>query len=329
MRDLLRALHRRYLTRGLTREERSRLDALPAPYWPTPGEFTAAIERLQAGRIAQLDSKVRARVAERAARGDAYDAARAAGADPLQATELAGILPGDPAPTPVDPLSAARDEIATGLVPATRETVGAALYPPPALPEEDLARIHQGDRERRALAELDRMRTEHVRYVIDYTREQWLTLVRHGIDPTHPLYVDGGLTVVGTVPPAQGNGFLVVDVPRRKRVCELDGVEIDGHAPSDLDPCGGCLYCGKEDIYGDEDYLAEDPEEREPDPLSVECPTCEASDGVPCRPLYLDLADLRGPVHPARTIAAHERYAAQSTDPEDVSTWPFAEGCAR
>lgn len=225
MRDLLRALHRRYLTRGLTAEERARLAALPAAHWPTSQEFAADAAHLRTRLAAQLDMKVRARVQE-------------------------------------NDLTRARAEIETGLVPATQGTVAAALYPPPALPAEDLARIREADRERRALAELDRMRTERVRYEIDYTREQWLTLVRHGIDPTHPLHVDGGLTVVGTVPPAEGRGFRVVDVPRRKRVCELDGVEIDGHAPSDLDPFGGCLYCGKEDIYGDDDYLDDDPEER-------------------------------------------------------------------
>jgi hypothetical protein len=223
MRDLLRSLRFRYRTRGLTAEERARLADLPAPRWPTPEEFSADIERLRARFVAQLDRKVRARADEN---------------------------------------TRARAAIATGLVPATPATVAAALYPPP-LPAEDLDRIRAAERERRALAELDRMRTERVRYTIDYTREQWLVLVRHGIDPTRPLYVEGGLTVVGTVPPAQGKGFRVVDVPRRDRVCELDGVEIDGHEVSDLDPCGGCLYCGKEDIYGvildDPD---DDPEER-------------------------------------------------------------------
>jgi hypothetical protein len=252
MRDLLRALHRRYLTRGLTREERARLDALPAAHWPTPQEFAADVDHLRTRLAAQLDRKVQARV---------------------QGNDL----------------TRARAEISTGLVPATQETVAAALYSPPALPEEDLARIRQGERERRALAELDRMRTERVHYVIDWTREQWLALVRHGIDPTHPLHVDGGLTVVGTVPPAQGNGFRVVDVPRRKRVCELDGVEIDGHEVSDLDPHGGCLYCGKEDIYGDDDYyLDDDPEER----------------------------------------ALGEAELAEAAL-EDASVWPSTEGCAR
>jgi hypothetical protein len=57
MPNLLRALHRRYLTRGLTREERARLAALPSTHWPTPQQFSSDVEKL----AAQLDRKVRAR----------------------------------------------------------------------------------------------------------------------------------------------------------------------------------------------------------------------------------------------------------------------------
>jgi hypothetical protein len=61
MPNLLRALHRRYLTRGLTREERARLAALPSTHWPTPEEFSSDVEKLAARFAAQLDRKVRAR----------------------------------------------------------------------------------------------------------------------------------------------------------------------------------------------------------------------------------------------------------------------------
>lgn len=39
----------------------------------------------------------------------------------------------------------------------------------------------------------------------------------------------------------------------RYRVCVLDGILIDGHEASDLDPGGGCIHCRKEwdEIYGD------------------------------------------------------------------------------
>lgn len=43
----------------------------------------------------------------------------------------------------------------------------------------------------------------------------------------------------------------LVDVMLRNRVCQLDGIEVDGHAPSDLDPGGGCLHCGA-DLGGDD-----------------------------------------------------------------------------
>jgi hypothetical protein len=43
----------------------------------------------------------------------------------------------------------------------------------------------------------------------------------------------------------------LVDVMLRNRVCQLDGIEVDGHAPSELDPGGGCMYCGA-DLSGED-----------------------------------------------------------------------------
>lgn len=44
----------------------------------------------------------------------------------------------------------------------------------------------------------------------------------------------------------------LVDLMLRNRVCQLDGVEVDGHVPSDLDPGGGCMHCGAE-IWAEDD----------------------------------------------------------------------------
>lgn len=287
MRNLLRALHRRYRTRGLTPEERARLDALPAAHWPTTEEFASDVEELRARIAAVVDPPWSRPDANPLA--DMREAARRAHEDWL----------------PADENTAARAEVATGLVPATAANVTAALYPPPALPEEDLARIRQADRERRALAELDRMRTERITYTIDWTREQWLTLVRHGIDPALPRHVEGGRIVAGLLPADDSGGFRVVDVPtRRERICELDGVEIDGHEASDLDPWGGCIHCGKEEIYGD-------------DHLDDECSDCQQGDGV------------HRPGCPALGDDDPEADAAWLPDPDDITTWPFADGSAR
>jgi hypothetical protein len=75
-------------------------------------------------------------------------------------------------------------------------------------------------------------------------------LRRHGYNPDHvPRGIAG--------PP--GGEFKNSDgVWLRNKICELDGIVIDGHEVSDLDPLGGCMWCGKsnEEIVAqyDEDH---------------------------------------------------------------------------
>lgn len=67
------------------------------------------------------------------------------------------------------------------------------------------------------------------------TPEQREALVRHGYDPDLPPRGVSGPP--GTIEGAHG-------VLLRNRVCELDGVEIDGHEGSDLDPGStSCIHC--------------------------------------------------------------------------------------
>jgi hypothetical protein len=67
-------------------------------------------------------------------------------------------------------------------------------------------------------------------------------LVRHGYDPdARPSGAIGD-------PPATWRGWN--DVLLRQHVCELDGIEIDGHVDSDLDPGGGCMYCLHVEVWG-------------------------------------------------------------------------------
>lgn len=74
-------------------------------------------------------------------------------------------------------------------------------------------------------------------------------LTRHG----YPLLPPRGMTG----PPEQitytiGGHYL------RNRVCYLDGIEIDGHEPSDLDPNGGCIHCGDAEPPREDDDPGDD-----------------------------------------------------------------------
>ncbi|MCW2938476.1 MAG: hypothetical protein JWN00_1461 [Actinomycetia bacterium] len=68
--------------------------------------------------------------------------------------------------------------------------------------------------------------------------EQRAALTRHGYDPDLPPCGIGGPP--GTIEGARG-------VLLRNRVCALDGIEIDGHEGSDLDPGStSCIHCDYE-----------------------------------------------------------------------------------
>jgi hypothetical protein len=68
--------------------------------------------------------------------------------------------------------------------------------------------------------------------------EQRAALARHGYDPDLPARGVSGPP--GTIRGA--NGVLL-----RNHVCELDGIEIDGHEGSDLDPGStSCIHCDYE-----------------------------------------------------------------------------------
>ena len=83
-------------------------------------------------------------------------------------------------------------------------------------------------------------------YTIDLTTEAWVALVRHGYDPSLPRRGVPG-------PPGRIDGRTIarvdgqlIHLPLRNHVCELDGVEVDGHVVSDLDSGGDCMFCGRE-----------------------------------------------------------------------------------
>jgi len=95
-------------------------------------------------------------------------------------------------------------------------------------------------------------------YGAELTPAQRAALARYGYDPD--------LTPNGcTGPPrtvihgsTRGPDGTFVPILLRYRVCKLDGVLIDGHEPSDLDPGGPCLHCLAEpeemDRDGDEGW---------------------------------------------------------------------------
>jgi hypothetical protein len=74
-------------------------------------------------------------------------------------------------------------------------------------------------------------------------------LERHGYDPDLlPRGVGGGpeRVRVSYAKEPGGSGGWSGWPYLRNRVCYLDGVEIDGHEASDLDPLGSCIHCGVE-----------------------------------------------------------------------------------
>jgi hypothetical protein len=87
----------------------------------------------------------------------------------------------------------------------------------------------------------------NITYTIDLSPEAWAALERHGYDPRLPPRGIAG-------PPGEIRGGVFGDVdgrpvymPLRNRVCELDGVRVDGHEGSDLDPGStSCLHCDYE-----------------------------------------------------------------------------------
>lgn len=80
--------------------------------------------------------------------------------------------------------------------------------------------------------------------------EEKAALRRHGYAPDVPCRGVGGDTSIFLANDARFDGGYYL----RNRICELDGILIDGHEASDLDPGGGCLHCDKEwsEIYGDD-----------------------------------------------------------------------------
>lgn len=93
--------------------------------------------------------------------------------------------------------------------------------------------------------------TRRITYTIDLSPEAWLALERHGYDPLLPPRGLPG-------PPGRLNGFTQwvdktpVHLPLRNHVCRLDGIEVDGHMFSDIDP-GWCIGCGDYVETEDED----------------------------------------------------------------------------
>jgi hypothetical protein len=69
-------------------------------------------------------------------------------------------------------------------------------------------------------------------------------LIRHGYNPDLPPRGLSGapdeVIKVRKLPDVDGQPQWT---ELRNRVCTLDGVEIDGHEGSDLDPGGECLHC--------------------------------------------------------------------------------------
>ena len=80
------------------------------------------------------------------------------------------------------------------------------------------------------------------RYVDSLNTQQREALARHGYNPDLPPRGVSG-------PPEAFTG--ANGIPLRNHICELDGVEIDGHGGTDLDAGStSCIYC---------DYLGRNP----------------------------------------------------------------------
>lgn len=92
--------------------------------------------------------------------------------------------------------------------------------------------------------------TRNITYTIDLSPEAWVALERHGYDPLLPPRGVAG-------PPGRIDGAFMgrvgdrrVHIPLRNRVCFLDGIEVDGHEGSDLDPNStACIHCDYEGPY--------------------------------------------------------------------------------
>ena len=87
----------------------------------------------------------------------------------------------------------------------------------------------------------------------DLTPGQREALIRHGYDAD-------ALACGTTYRPPTRTWPLTVELDKylpgtmlRSHVCMLDGVLIDGHEGSDLDPGGGCIHCRREWDEIDED----------------------------------------------------------------------------
>lgn len=75
----------------------------------------------------------------------------------------------------------------------------------------------------------------------NFTEEQIQTMIDHGYEPrAAPRGMSGPPVVYYIHGGVRGGVFL------RNRICKLNGVLIDGHEGSDLDPGGGCIHCGYE-----------------------------------------------------------------------------------
>lgn len=76
--------------------------------------------------------------------------------------------------------------------------------------------------------------------------EERAALIRHGYPP------DALPCGMSARPGREGETWLSGHAESQDRVllrywvCVLDGIIIDGHAASDLDPGGGCIHCRKE-----------------------------------------------------------------------------------
>lgn len=85
----------------------------------------------------------------------------------------------------------------------------------------------------------------------EYNDEQIAALQRHGYPllPARGVSGEPGMVIKSST---HINGVRV-PLDLRNRVCYLDGIEIDGHEGSDLDPgCGTCIHCGICEIAGNE-----------------------------------------------------------------------------
>ena len=72
----------------------------------------------------------------------------------------------------------------------------------------------------------------------ELTNEQIAALKRHGYEPR-----------AAPIGMSRDTRLMYIPAERiilRYRVCELDGIEIDGHEASDLDTDATCIHCNKE-----------------------------------------------------------------------------------